>query len=156
MLHRFSALGLLAAVAGCSPSIGNPQIEVDSAWVRPSLAGSGASAAYVSIENRGSGDDRLLSVSTDVAGRVTLHASTSEGGIARMRPLPKGLTIPSGETVTLTPGGNHVMLDQVKRPLKPGEQIPLTLSFERSGTRLVQAQVSNGPANQQSAGHGGH
>jgi copper(I)-binding protein len=156
MLHRFSAIGLLAAAAGCSPSSGNPQIEVGSAWVRPSLAGSGASAAYVSIENRGSGDDRLMGVSTDVAGRVTLHSSTSEGGVARMRPLPKGLTIPAGETVALAPGGNHVMLEQLKRPLKAGEQIPLTLSFERSGTRLVQAQVSSGALPHESAGHGGH
>lgn len=156
MLQRFLAAALLAAVSGCSPSAGDPQVEVDAPWVRPALAAGRTSAAYFSVHNRGNGDDRLLAVTSEVAGRTTLHSSSSEGGIARMRPLTDGLPIPAGETVNLAPGGNHVMLEQLKRPLNAGEKIALTLSFERWGARQVEAQVGNGSPDGGADAHSGH
>lgn len=85
-----------------------------------------------------------------------MHSSSNEGGIARMRPLADGLTIPGGATVNLAPGGNHVMLEQLKRPLKAGEKVPLTLSFERSGVRRIEAQVGMTAPDDGAADHGTH
>jgi periplasmic copper chaperone A len=73
-----------------------------------------------------------------------------------MRPLAGGLPIAAGETVNLAPGGNHVMLEQLTRPLKAGEKIPLTLNFERSGARQVEAQVSDDPPHDGADTHRGH
>ena len=73
-----------------------------------------------------------------------------------MRALADGLSVEDGETVKLEPGGNHLMLEQLKRPLKAGESIPITLTFERSGARRIEAQVSNQPGVNSHSGHGAH
>lgn len=156
MTRRLFVLALLAATSACSPSPGISEIRVDSPWARPTLAAGRTSAAYLSIENRGAGDDRLVGASSEVAGRMTLHAASNENGIARMRPLPAGLAIGGGETVKLEPGGYHLMIEQLKRPLTAGETIPITLNFERSGPRRIEAQVGDGPADDSHARHEAH
>jgi len=148
---RSSRLAVLLLLASCSPAQGDPQIEVDSPWARPTLGTGQMSAAYLTIRNSGNGGDRLLGASSEVAAKITLHSSSSEGGIARMRPIEGGLTIAAGSTVKLEPGGSHMMLERVNRPLSAGDRIILTLDFERSGRKLVQAEVGNGPA-----AHEGH
>ena len=155
MFRRMILLPFLAAIVGCSPEPAAPDISIDPAWVRPALTAGNASAGYLTIRN-GGGGDRLLGAASEVAGRVTLHASSNEGGISRMRPLEDGLSIEEGQTVQLEPGANHLMLEQLKRPLKTGESITITLNFERSGPRRIEALVANGPANNNHAGHGAH
>lgn len=143
------ALLALALLASCSS--GEPRIAVRDAWARQTVAGQSISAAYVTIDNQGSRDDRLLGAASPAAA-VSLHSSSSEGGIARMRALGR-LDIPAGSAVELAPGSNHLMLTGLGGPLEPGASIPLTLRFERSGeieARLEVRSAAPAPA------HGGH
>jgi periplasmic copper chaperone A len=110
-------------------------------WAPPSLAGAHNGAAYFMVMNHGNTPDRLLSLSTPVAGKAELHRDEVTNGVMRMRPTGP-LTLEPGETITLKPGGFHVMLLDLKQPLKPGEHFPLTLTFEKGGTVTLEATVS--------------
>ena len=105
-------------------------------WWRPATE-----SGYLTIENRGSAADRLVSVSGDIAGRIELHEMAMDDGVMKMRPLEKGLTIEPGKTVKLAPGGNHVMMLDLKAPLKQGDKVPLTLDFEKAGKVAVSLDV---------------
>ena len=112
-------------------------------------------AVYVTILNRGDGEDRLVGADSPVAGSATLHTSSNTGGIARMRPLQDGLPIPPRSKVELRPGGNHIMLDGFKQALESGQTIDLNLHLARSGARSVAVRIvpasSTGPGD-----HGMH
>jgi copper(I)-binding protein len=108
-----------------------------------------ASAAYMTIENPGPADDRLVAARSDVAARVELHTHVLEDGIAKMRALAEGVATPAGASVAFAPGGLHVMLMGLSQPLTPGARFPLTLVFERAGELTVEVEVrdlSRGPA----------
>ena len=83
---------------------------------RPHLSISSAKtgSGYLTIENKGSTPDRLISGSADVAGKVEVHEMTMNNGVMKMRPLNQGLTIEPGKTVKLAPGGYHLMLLDLK------------------------------------------
>ena len=87
--------------------------------------------------------DRLLSASSPIADTVELHGSTNDAGVMRMRPVPS-LALPSGQSVELKPGGLHLMMMGLKRPLTPGSSFPLTLTFEHSPP--ITAMVTVGTA----------
>lgn len=120
---------------------GKPEIAVVSPWARSTVAGQSGTAAYLTLANFGTGDDRLVSVEARPPVTATLHATSSEGGIARMRPIDAGLPIPARRSVTLAPGGPHVMVMGLPAPLAPGDVLPLTLKFEKSGSRAVEVRV---------------
>jgi len=96
----------------------------------------GPSAVYMILENRGPAADRLVAARTDAAGTVEIHETQMDGSVMRMRPIENGLEIPAGSSVTLEPGGYHIMLLDLPRDLLPGEAVALTLVFE-SGFELV-------------------
>ena len=129
------AAGLLGA---CSAS--PPDLDVRDPWVRATIAGQSGTAAYLTVENRGGSDDRLVGVSSASAD-ASLHSTSNENGVSRMRPLTDGLPIPAGATVQLRPGGNHIMLMGLREPLQPGRAITIRLTFERSGERQVEVPV---------------
>jgi copper(I)-binding protein len=112
----------------------------------------------LTIENKGSAMDRLVGVSADIAGKIEVHEMASHDGVMKMRPIEKGLTIDPGKTVKLAPGGYHLMMMDLKSPLKQGDKVPLTLEFEKAGkvqvTLDVQAVGAPGPGG--SASSGGH
>lgn len=146
-MGRLLVLASLLATA-CSkpagdpaPADGKPEIEVVGPWARSTVAGQTGTAAYLTIANFGNGDDRLLSVEARPPMRASLHSSTIEGGIARMRPLEAGLAIPARRPVTLAPGGAHLMITGLPKPLEPGQTVELTLKFEKSGRRAVPFRV---------------
>jgi len=133
----------------CAPKRTDPpQISISGAWSRATAAGQSTAAVYLGIANKGGGDDKLLNASTPI-GQATLHSSTMEGGVMRMRPL-EGLDIPAQSTVQLKPGGTHIMVTGVKQPLIAGSSFPLALHFERSGKRTVTVSVR--PATAEGAG----
>jgi copper(I)-binding protein len=117
------------ALTGCDRE---PRLEV-SGYARPTVEGQSGSAAYLRLENKGGGEDRLVSVSSPVVQSISLHESRIEGGVARMRGAQPP-TIEGGGTLAMAPGGLHLMLMGLRSPLHPGERLPLTLSFERSGS----------------------
>ena len=121
---------------------GKPDIKVEKAWVRATVAGQTGTAAYLTIANAGKSEDRLLSVSATPPVTAMVHQTTNEGGISKMRPVEDGLSIPPGQSVTLQPNGAHVMIMGLAAQLKPGDKVPLKLRFERSGEQVVDALVS--------------
>jgi periplasmic copper chaperone A len=130
------------------------EIAVSSPWARATAPTARTGGAYMALSNSGSASDRLLAVSTPVAGRAELHTHLSTDGIMRMRPVD-AVEIPAGGSVELAPGGYHVMLMDLKQPLVQGTSFPMSLSFERAGTIQVNVQVGSAGAST-SPSHGAH
>jgi hypothetical protein len=132
------ALAALLLVSCAPKKTEAPQISISGAWSRATVPGQSTAAAYFTIDNNGGGD-RLLRVSTPI-GQATLHSTTMDNGVMRMR-LLEGLDIPAQSTIQLKPGGTHIMVTGVKQPLIAGSSFRLALHFDRSGDRLVNVGV---------------
>ncbi len=115
-------------------------IAVEAPWARASITKNGA--AYAKIVNKGDAADRLVDVKSPVAKRVELHTHIMDGNIMRMRRIEGGLALAPGETVTMKPGGNHVMLIGLTKKLVEGERFPVTFVFEKAGE--IEATVTIG------------
>lgn len=116
-------------MSACQGSSSNKQIPISDAWARATVPGQVVGAAYLSIAAKQ--DIRLDAVTTPVAESVEIHTMQIQQGVMRMRMLEK-LDIPAGKKVTLAPGQTHLMLIDLKSPLKAGENITLQLSFSHS------------------------
>jgi copper(I)-binding protein len=127
---------------------------ITQAWSRQTPSGAKVAGAYLTIENKGTTADRLVSGSTDAAGRFEIHEMAMDGGVMRMRPLDNGLVIDPGKTVKLAPGGYHVMLMDLKSQFKQGDKVPVTLQFEKAGKVNVSLDVQGVGA--QAPGGGDH
>lgn len=160
VLHTMAAFALLGA------SIATPahahdfragQLAIDHPYATPSLAGTPNGAAYLrGIRNRGTAPDRLVAASTPVAERVELHEMTTEGDVMRMREVP-AIDLPAGQEVQLRHGQRyHLMLINLRQPLKVGDRFDLTLKFEKAGETTVKAWVQQPRAGSSPAGHEGH
>ncbi len=101
-------------------------------WSRATPGGARVGAGYVTIENRGGEPDRLLSAESEVSGGAEVHETVMAGGVARMSPTGP-LAVSAKGRLELKPGGHHLMLTDLKRPLKEGERFTATLVFERAG-----------------------
>ena len=115
---------------------------------------------FMTITNMGDSDDRLLAVEADFP-RVEVHTTERDGEIARMIHLEEGLEIPAGETVSLQPGGYHVMFMGLRGdPFEVGEEVPATLVFENAGRLDVMFKVEERKArsgmNHDDHDHSGH
>jgi hypothetical protein len=104
------------------------------------MGGGGNGAVYVTLTNGGAQADSLVSASSDAAQKVELHEAKNEGGVMKMRPV-KAIPVPASGKTELKPGGYHIMLMGLKHDLKPGENVPVTLKFERGGELRIQAAV---------------
>jgi copper(I)-binding protein len=124
-------------------------VEVTQAWSREMPPGAPVSVSYFTIINHGHRADRLIRVRTPVAGKAEMHTSVMEDGLMKMRPL-NAVEVPPGEPTMFQPGGNHVMLMQVKEPLRKGESFPMILTFENAGD--VQVHVTVEPIGAMRAG----
>jgi copper(I)-binding protein len=138
------AAGLVLASAALAQ---NNQLEVSNAWARATPGKAETGAAYLTIQSPTA--DRLLSVSSPVAKKAGLHTMSMEGMVMKMRPVAS-LDIPAGQPITLKPGGEHIMLEGLDAPLREGQSFPLTVTFEKAGTRTVTVAVEKpgaaGPA----------
>ncbi len=108
-------------------------IMVSAGLARMSFGRAVNSAGFLSIENRGKQDDVLIGASSMISQRTELHTHIRDGEIMRMRRVEGGIKVPTGKTTTLQPGGLHVMFIGLKKPLKNGDQFPLTLTFQKAG-----------------------
>jgi copper(I)-binding protein len=137
MPMKFLAFAAGLVVAGAA--LAQPaQLEVSNAWARATPGNAPNGAAYVTIQSPSA--DRLVSTSTPVAKKAELHTMSMQGMVMKMRPL-SGLDIPAGKPVTLKPGGDHIMLLGLEHPLREGQSFPLTLDFEKAGSRTVTVTV---------------
>lgn len=134
------------------------KLHLEQPTARPTRPGQPGGAAYVTIENRGNTPDRLIGASAAIAGKTEIHTMTMEGGVMKMREAGEIMIAP-GTTVVMQPGdGYHIMLLGLKKPLKTGEQFPLTLHFEKAGKVKVAVEVSDKIGGGPPRGHqgGGH
>ncbi|MCA1410218.1 copper chaperone PCu(A)C [Bradyrhizobium sp. NBAIM20] len=152
LLAAAMLLGTSAAVAADDVKTGD--LVISQAWSRATPGGAKVAGGYLTIENKGSAADRLVSVSADIAGKAEIHEMAMDNGVMKMRALDKGLAIEPGKTVKLAPGGNHLMLQELKGPFKQGDKVPVTLQFEKAGKITVALDVQGVGA--QAPGGGGH
>ena len=138
------SLLVLASIAACSPGAGGTAsgaLTVTDAWARPSTGMDMASAAYLTISNGTAQDDALLGVATPAARNPEIHETSADSsGMMAMHPVDR-VDIPAGQTVTLQPGGFHIMLNDLTGDLTVGATIELTLTFEKAGDIQVTATV---------------
>jgi copper(I)-binding protein len=119
-------------------------LQVTGAWVRPPTAPGSPAAAYFTVTNEATEADALVAVSSAVAESVEIHETTMESGMIGMHPVER-LEIPAGGSVTLEPGGYHLMLMGIADgALIAGTTIVLDLEFERAGTIPVEVEVPQG------------
>jgi copper(I)-binding protein len=128
-----------AMAAGCGPERG---VTVEGAWVRAPAPTMDTTGAYLTIRNEGPAD-ALVGVRAEAATAAELHEMTHEGEVMRMKRVDRIPVAGGGETL-LQPGGLHVMLIGLKRPLEAGEEVHLTLTFEKAGEVQVAAEVRRG------------
>jgi copper(I)-binding protein len=131
---------ILGAVLGLAGAARADDIAVAQGWARATPGAGKTAVVYFTIANKGSQPDRLLSLSTPVADSAVLHETRMEGGVMKMRPLGP-VTVDAGQTLHLKPSGDHLMLEGLTHPLKEGEQFPVTLVFEKAGTKQVSVAV---------------
>jgi copper(I)-binding protein len=163
ILFAAAALGSTILLTACDQAAETPAateaaasiIAVTEPWSRETAEGQNAGGAFMTIANTGTAADRLTGGSTPVAGRVEIHTMSMDGGVMRMRQLEEGLEVPAGGEVTLKPGSFHVMLMDLKQPLKAGDKVPLALTFAGAGT--IETQLDVRPAGEMAPGmtHGG-
>jgi hypothetical protein len=139
------ALACLAPLQALAQDVAIGDIQVTQPWSRAAGA-NGTGAGFLTIRNTGTQPDRLISVASPVARTVELHTHIRDGEVMRMRQAEGGIPIPPGATVTLEPGGFHVMLIGLKEPLAQGSEVPLTLRFERAGEARVMLHVGSAGA----------
>lgn len=131
---------LLIAVPGLAMAQ-SPGISVEFAWARATPPGAKTGAVYLTIDNNGGNDDKLVGASTPLAATAEPHTEIMANGIMEMRPL-KAVDVPPGGKAVLKPGARHIMLMGLNQPLKQGGHFPLTLRFAHSPPITVQVQIA--------------
>jgi hypothetical protein len=109
-------------------------LTLSGAFTRAMPDGAKAAGGFVTIANGGKESDRLVSASSANADMVQLHEMKIIDDIMKMQEMKEGIIIPAGETVTLKPGGLHVMFMKITKPFVMGEMVPVTLTFEKAGS----------------------
>jgi copper(I)-binding protein len=143
-----ASLALVVSLAACSSGAATASpaaaaATVSAAWVRPPQGMDRPAAGYLVITG-GSQADALLGATSPIAGTVELHETTTDAsGMTGMHPISR-LEIPAGGTVTLQPGGYHLMLMMVTGQITVGATVQLDLTFEKAGVITVQAEVKQG------------
>ena len=142
LLTTAAALVLLAQTPAAFAQQAAPAaIDITQAWSRATPGGAPVGAGYLALTNRGAQADRLIGGSSDVAARIEVHEMSMDNGVMKMRELAGGLEVKPGQTVTLKPGGHHLMLMGLKRGLKEGERFKAQLDFASGGKTEVEFVV---------------
>lgn len=125
------------------PALAADTITVTDAYAR-FMPGAMAGAAFMTIENTGTEDDRLVAVASDVAEKVELHTHKhGTDGTMQMVHVPEGFPIPAGATHALQRGGDHVMFMGPKERPAEGATVHVTLTFEKAGVVELDVPVDN-------------
>jgi periplasmic copper chaperone A len=131
-IPAFTLAIMLAAGAASAAEYMAGDLRIIDPWARATAGVARNGVAYVTIENMGAVADRLTAVASPVATRAEVHDQVIENGVAKMRAAGP-VELPPGARTAIEPGGLHIMLMGLKRPLVEGEQVPLTLVFEKTG-----------------------
>lgn len=146
------ALGLAIASTANANDASAGGVTVSNAWARATPGGAKVGAAYMTIKS--DNGDTLLAASSDAAAVTELHTHILEGDVMKMRKVDS-VEISKGGSVSFEPHGYHVMLIDLKKPLKEGDTVKLTLKFKNAGDITAEAKVqaigATGPAAQGAA-----
>ena len=148
--------GADAAHAHAQDGVTVGDLTISGAFTRATLPNAPVGGGYVTITNTGDEADRLLDAQSSFSPDVQIHEMAVVDDVMQMSQLPEGLDIPAGETVTLEPGGLHLMFMAISQPFVEGETVPLTLNFERAGDVEIELAVQPFGASGMSSGHEGH
>ena len=127
-MTAFTAPLLLALAASLVATVTSAQTTASDPWVRGTVAQQKATGLFVQLTSVQGG--RLLSASSAAAASVEIHEMAMNGNVMTMRALTEGLVLPAGKAVALKPGGQHLMLQGLKQPLKAGDIVTVTLVIE--------------------------
>jgi hypothetical protein len=151
LTHRFLRHGLFAAgtmalvqvaavgVQAADYDVG--AIHISMSWARATPKGASNGAGYLTVTSAATAPDRMSCVASDAAASCQIHSTTMDNGVMKMRPVEAGLEIKPSESVTLKPGGFHIMLVDLKHPLEAGKTVEVTLQFEKAGPVKVELPV---------------
>ncbi len=144
MFRNLRLIGLVAMALATASVLANESaaqdLTIENAWSRATAPNQPAGGAFLTIHNNTNAADRLIAASSPLADTVNLHRTINDDGIMRMRPADV-IEIPALGEVTLEPGGLHIMMIGLSEPLREGETVPLTLTFEQAGDVTVEALI---------------
>jgi len=127
-------------MASAAPVIAG-SLEISNGYTRATLPKAPVGGGYITIVNKGTEGDRLISASSPFAKSTSLHDMKMDGTMMKMAEMPDGIEIPAGGTVTLAPGGLHMMFMGLTQPFVEGQTVPVTLVFEKAGSVEIQLTV---------------
>lgn len=157
--HKLSALALAGLIA---PAFAQETITVNDAYSRITAPTVKMGAAFMEITNNSKKDDILLTANADVSKKIEIHKTTiDKEGVMKMREMKEGIPLPAGKTVTLQPGGLHIMLMGLKAPLKLDDTYKMTLKFKNAPEKTITIKVNKGKVTDMSSmemdhSHHGH
>ncbi len=135
-------------------------LTIEQPWSRATPVGAKVAGGYMIIHNHGKTDDRLISFTTEIAGKHEIHEMTIQDNVMQMRQLAQGIVIPAEGEITLKPGSYHLMFIDLKKAITAGETFKATLVFEKAGRIdvlfAIQAMGQTKPHSDNAAGHGAH
>lgn len=138
-------IGISPFVSAEEEEAGQPfPIHIEQAYSFATVPGATNGAVFMTLKNESKEDDRLISANTEIAKITEIHENfiDEDDGTMMMRKI-KGVDIPAGETAKLQPKGYHIMLIKLTEPLTLGENIQVTLTFEKAGETMVNAEIVN-------------
>jgi len=125
-------------------------IEISRAWARTPSATALEAGGFLTLTNKADVTDRLIAAASPVAGKIAIRGIKITGDTMTMRPIERGLGLPPDTAITMKPRGYHLFLEDLKAPLVKGDKVPVTLTFEKAGTRQVELIVEGeGPIGNQ-------
>jgi copper(I)-binding protein len=143
-------VGALNSPSAQSQEVKQGDLVISQPWSRAAPAGAELANGYLTIENKGTAADRLVSASTDAAEKIEIQKTSMSGGATMAEAVAGGLAIPAGEKVVLAPGAYKLALLKLKSKLKKGTKVAVTLEFEKAGKVEVPFEVlsaaAKGPA----------
>jgi copper(I)-binding protein len=135
-----SMLALFAANAAHAHDYHVKDLTIFHPWARPAAEGQTA-AVYFTIKNDGKEGDKFLSAESPAAAKVELHETSEENGVMKMRAVKDGAEVKPGSSLQFKPGGYHLMLVDLKKPLEEGAMVPLTITLAKAGAINVDIKV---------------
>lgn len=151
-----AVLAIVLAMPAQAEDVTVGPLKISAPWTRATPKGASVGGGYMKITNTGSAPDRLVSGSTDISSRFEIHEMSMDGGVMKMRAMPKGIELKPGQTIEFKPGGYHVMFVGLKNDLEKGQHVKATLQFEKAGKVEVDFTVEGIGAQSPGSASGDH
>jgi periplasmic copper chaperone A len=135
-----SILVALAIASAASHAQSKGDVRIENPWARATVPGAAVGGGYLVIRNNRAAPDRLVAATSPASARVEIHEMAMEKDIMRMREV-KSVEVPAKSAVEFKPGGFHLMLVELKAPLRKGDKVPVLLRFEKAGEIKVELSV---------------